>query len=415
MENIQDILKRAAQSTKVIQSLSEENKKAVLHNLSHRLKTSKEAIIASNVLDLEKMDDADPKKDRLKLTSERIDDLSSSLETIAELPNPANQILLERELENGLLITKKTVPLGVVGVIYESRPNVTIDVAALCIRSGNVCLLRGGSDAFHTNAVLVTLIHQTLDEFNVDRNIVQLLPVDRRFVDELLTATKYVDIIIPRGSQQLIDFVRNNAKVPVIETGAGVCHTYIESSADLEKAADIVVNAKVSRPSVCNALDTALIDEKIYKDFIKIIAPKLSDNQVEVYADPNSFEVLSNLQYPFLKLAEKDDFGREFLDLKCSIRIVDDMEQALDHISTYSSKHSEAIVSENIDKQVRFLNEVDAAAVYVNASTRFTDGGEFGLGAEIGISTQKLHARGPFALEKLVTEKWLVQGSGQIR
>jgi len=415
MENIQDILKRAAQSTKVIQSLSEENKKAVLHNLSHRLKTSKEAIIASNVLDLEKMDDADPKKDRLKLTSERIDDLSSSLETIAELPNPANQILLERELENGLLITKKTVPLGVVGVIYESRPNVTIDVAALCIRSGNVCLLRGGSDAFHTNAVLVTLIHQTLDEFNVDRNIVQLLPVDRRFVDELLTATKYVDIIIPRGSQQLIDFVRNNAKVPVIETGAGVCHTYIESSADLEKAADIVVNAKVSRPSVCNALDTVLIDEKIYKDFIKIIAPKLSDNQVEVYADPNSFEVLSNLQYPFLKLAEKDDFGREFLDLKCSIRIVDDMEQALDHISTYSSKHSEAIVSENIDKQVRFLNEVDAAAVYVNASTRFTDGGEFGLGAEIGISTQKLHARGPFALEKLVTEKWLVQGSGQIR
>jgi len=415
MENIQDILKRAAQSTKVIQSLSEENKKAVLHNLSDRLKASKEAIIASNVLDLEKMDDADPKKDRLKLTGGRIDDLASSLETIAELPNPSNQTLLERELENGLLITKKTVPLGVVGVIYESRPNVTVDVAALCIRSGNVCLLRGGSDAFHTNTMLVELIHQTLDEFNVDRNIVQLLPVDRRFIDELLTATKYVDIIIPRGSQQLIDFVRNNAKVPVIETGAGVCHTYVESSADLKKAADIVVNAKVSRPSVCNALDTVLIDEKIYKDFIKIIAPKLSDNQVEVYADPNSFEVLSNLQYPFLKLAEKDDFGREFLDLKCSIRVVEDMEQALDHISYYSSKHSEAIVSENIENQVRFLNEVDAAAVYVNASTRFTDGGEFGLGAEIGISTQKLHARGPFALEKLVTEKWLIQGSGQIR
>jgi len=415
MENIQDILKRAAQSTKVIQSLSEENKKAVLHNLSHRLKTSKEAIIASNVLDLEKMDDADPKKDRLKLTSERIDDLSSSLETIAELANPANQILIERELENGLLITKKTVPLGVVGVIYESRPNVTIDVAALCIRSGNVCLLRGGSDAFHTNTFLVALIHQTLDDFAVDRNIVQLLPVDRRFIDELLTATKYVDIIIPRGSQQLIDFVRNNAKVPVIETGAGVCHTYVESSADLEKAADIVVNAKVSRPSVCNALDTVLIDQKIYKDLLKIIAPKLADSQVEIYADPDSFEMLSTLQYPFLKHAEKEDFGREFLDLKCSIRIVEDMEQALDHISSYSSKHSEAIVSENIEKQVRFLSEVDAAAVYVNASTRFTDGGEFGLGAEIGISTQKLHARGPFALEKLVTEKWLIQGSGQIR
>src|SRR5690606_1751933 len=219
-------------------------------------------IIASNLQDLDKMDDADPKKDRLLLTAERIEDLSKSLEDIALLPSPAGVVLLERKLDNGLSIIKKTVPLGVVGVIYESRPNVTIDVAALCIRSGNVCLLRGGSDAYHTNLVLVELIHQSLDEINVSRDIVQLLPVDRRFVDELLVATQYVDIIIPRGSQQLIEFVRSRAKVPVIETGAGVCHTYVESTADIQKAVDIVVNAKVSRPSVCNALDTVIIDRK---------------------------------------------------------------------------------------------------------------------------------------------------------
>jgi len=415
MKNIQDILKKAAQSTKVIQSLADEKKRALLHSLAERLKISKEEILASNLLDLQKMEDADPKKDRLKLTDDRIDDLASSLDAIAELPNPSDQILLERKLPNGLLITKKTVPLGVVGVIYESRPNVTIDVAALCIRSGNVCLLRGGSDAFNTNRILVELIHQTLDEFNVDKDIVQLLPVDRRFVDELLTATKYVDIIIPRGSQQLIDFVRTNAKVPVIETGAGVCHTYVESSANLSKAAEIVVNAKVSRPSVCNALDTIIVDRSVSKEFLELVAPKLADYEVEVFADKDSFDILSATESLNLKHADQEDFGREFLDLKCSVAIVEDMEEALEHIASFSSKHSEAIVSENIEKQVRFLNEVDAAAVYVNASTRFTDGGEFGLGAEIGISTQKLHARGPFALEKLVTEKWLIQGSGQIR
>ena len=415
MKNIQNILKKAAQSTKVIQSLADEKKRALLHSLAERLKISKEEILASNLLDLQKMEDADPKKDRLKLTDDRIDDLASSLDAIAELPNPSDQILLERKLPNGLLITKKTVPLGVVGVIYESRPNVTIDVAALCIRSGNVCLLRGGSDAFNTNRILVELIHQTLDEFNVDKDIVQLLPVDRRFVDELLTATKYVDIIIPRGSQQLIDFVRTNAKVPVIETGAGVCHTYVESSANLSKAAEIVVNAKVSRPSVCNALDTIIVDRSVSKEFLELVAPKLADYEVEVFADKDSFDILSATESLNLKHADQEDFGREFLDLKCSVAIVEDMEEALEHIASFSSKHSEAIVSENIEKQVRFLNEVDAAAVYVNASTRFTDGGEFGLGAEIGISTQKLHARGPFALEKLVTEKWLIQGSGQIR
>lgn len=415
MENIQDILKSAAKATTVVQALSEEVKVSLLKELSTRLKNSKKEILASNLLDLNKMDDADPKKDRLVLTDTRIDDLSSSLDEIAALPDPANQVIVERTLDNGLQVVKKTVPLGVVGVIYESRPNVTIDVAALCIRSGNVCLLRGGSDAFHTNTILVELIHQCLDKFHIDRAIVQLLPVDRRFVDELLNASKYVDIIIPRGSDQLIQFVRNNSKVPVIETGAGVCHTYVESTADLEKAVSIVVNAKVTRPSVCNALDTVIVDRAIAEPFLELLAPKLSDYQVEIFADKESFDILSHADYKELRHADQEDFGREFLDMKCSVKVLENIDEALDHISNYSSKHSEAIVSKDADKQLRFLNEVDAAAVYVNASTRFTDGGVFGLGAEIGISTQKLHARGPFALEKLVTEKWLIRGDGQIR
>lgn len=415
MENIQEILKSAAKATTVVQALSEEVKKSLLKELSTRLKDSKKEILASNLLDLNKMDDADPKKDRLVLTDARIDDLSSSLDEIAALPDPANQVIVERTLDNGLQVIKKTVPLGVVGVIYESRPNVTIDVAALCIRSGNVCLLRGGSDAFHTNTILVELIHQCLDKFNIDRAIVQLLPVDRRFVDELLNASKYVDIIIPRGSDQLIQFVRNNSKVPVIETGAGVCHTYVETTADLEKAVSIVVNAKVTRPSVCNALDTVIVDRAIATPFLELLAPKLADFQVEIFADKESYDILSHSNYKQLQAATSEDFGREFLDMKCSVVVLENIDEALDHISNYSSKHSEAIVSKDADKQLRFLNEVDAAAVYVNASTRFTDGGVFGLGAEIGISTQKLHARGPFALEKLVTEKWLIRGDGQVR
>ena len=318
-------------------------------------------------------------------------------------------------MPNGLFIQKKTVPLGVVGVIYEARPNVTLDVAALCIRSGNVCVLRGGSDAFHTNVCLVNLIQGVLREFKLDINIVQLLPVDRKYMPELLSATQYIDIIIPRGSQQLIDYVREHADVPVIETGAGVCHTYVEKTANLKKAADIVTNAKVTRPSVCNALDTVLLDQEIAENLLKLLAPKLEAFKVEIFADDLSFGILEGLKYPYLKGAHEEDFGREFLDFKCSIKTVKNTDDALQHIRKYSSKHSEAIVSEDNIVCERFLNEVDAAAVYTNASTRFTDGGVFGLGAEIGISTQKLHARGPFALEKLVTEKWFVRGEGQIR
>ncbi len=415
MDNINQILQQAAQASAGIRILDTEVKQAVLEKIAQVLTLKADDVIAQNQLDLDKMPDTDSKKDRLLLNSERINGLAASILEISVLPDPTNQILSSKKLENGLFIQKKTVPLGVVGVIYEARPNVTVDVAALCIRSGNVCLLRGGSDAFYTNIVLVNLIRGVLKSFNLDENIVQLLPVDRKHVYELLTADKYVDIIIPRGSKTLIDFVRENAKVPVIETGAGVCHTYVDASADITMAAKIVCNAKVTRPSVCNSLDTVVLDEAIAETFLLKLIPLLLPYQVEIFADESSYLILLAAKYPYLQKAVADDFGREFLALKCSIKILKGIDEALNHIRKYSSKHSEAIVSTNEENIERFLNQVDAAAVYANASTRFTDGGEFGLGAEIGISTQKLHARGPFALEKLVTEKWFVKGTGQVR
>jgi glutamate-5-semialdehyde dehydrogenase len=275
--------------------------------------------------------------------------------------------------------------------------------------------LRGGSDALYTNEALLKVIHNILELHGIATTIVQLLPVERKHVSELLEATEYVDIIIPRGSQSLIDYVREHAKVPVIETGAGVCHTYVDRTADLDMAAKIVANAKISRPSVCNSLDTVLVDRAIAPEFLRKLKTYFEDAQVEVFADSTAYEVLQGESFSNLKHAEEEDFGREFLDLKCSIKTVGSLDEALEHIAKYSSKHSECIVSSNELHIEQFLNTVDAAAVYANASTRFTDGGEFGLGAEIGISTQKLHARGPFALEKLVTEKWIVRGNGQIR
>ncbi len=415
METIQPLLQNAAKAKHSISRLSDPEKKLLLEKLAHQIKRNTAAIILENQKDLDRMDDSDPKKDRLLLDENRIDNLAQSVLAVSSLTDPANHILSEKTLPNGLFIQKKTVPLGVVGIIYESRPNVTIDVAALCIRSGNVCVLRGGTDASFTNVFLSELIRGVLEDFGLDKNIVQLLPTDRKFIREMLTATKYIDVIIPRGSQQLIDFVRDNAKVPMIETGAGVCHTYVEKTADLEKAAAIVVNAKVSRPSVCNALDTILVDEAVAEKLLLKTALQFQDFQVEIFADERAFSILKKSNYPYLQQAKPEDFGREFLNFKCSVKVVSGYDEALEHIEKYSSKHSEAIISQNQNLCENFLSEVDAAAVYVNASTRFTDGGEFGLGAEIGISTQKLHARGPFALEKLVTEKWIVRGAGQVR
>ncbi len=415
MQNIQSQLLNARKAKEAIRVLSRADKQNILNKIAQELLNRKDTIIRENQKDLERMDPADPKFDRLKLTDERIDGLAQSVIDVSNLEDPTGQILSSKVLDNGLKIEKKTVALGVVGVIYESRPNVTIDVAALCLQSGNVCLLRGGSDAWYTNSYLVDMIRQVFVSFSIDPNIVQLLPTDREFVQELLTATGFVDIIIPRGSQSLIDLVRDNAKVPVIETGAGVCHTYVDETADLDKAAKIVANAKISRPSVCNALDTVLVDANVAETFIPKLLPYFEEAEVEVFASDELYGLFARLGYPFLVQAEESDFGREFLDLKCSIKTVDGLAEALEHIATYSSKHSESIVSNDPEHIADFMNAVDAAAVYSNASTRFTDGGEFGLGAEIGISTQKLHARGPFALEKLVTEKWFVTGDGQVR
>jgi glutamate-5-semialdehyde dehydrogenase len=392
-----------------------EKKNEVLFHIAQLLLEKSAEIIAENVKDLASISVDDPMRDRLLLNSDRIIHLSKSVEEIAKLKDPTGQILTDKLLANGLKLTKISVPLGVVGVIFESRPNVTVDVAALCIRSGNAVVLRGGTDAWHSNVILVQLIHQALISAGLSPDLVRLLPTDRKHVSTLLNAVKYVDVIIPRGSEALIQRVRRESMVPTIETGAGVCHTYVAQTADIAMAVSVVVNAKVSRPSVCNSLDTIILQESIAQEFLTKSFHELVEYKVKIYADAISFNVLKDLNYPYLQKAEDSDFGREFLDFACSIRVVQNLHEALVHIDNYSSRHSEAIISADETEANLFLASVDAAAVYWNASTRFTDGGIFELGAEVGISTQKLHARGPFGLEKLVTEKWVIKGNGQIR
>ena len=387
--------------------------KKTLLDLAAALELNTTAVIKANKKDVAKQDINDPRVDRLMLNEQRIKNIANSIRKISRLPNPSNKILEKRTLPNGLKLEKISVPLGVVGAVYESRPNVTFDIAALCLRSQNACLLKGSKEAEATNKVAIKIIKNVLKQNNIDADCVTLLPSDREVVQELFTATKYVDVIIPRGSDSLIQFVRKNSLVPVIETGAGVCHVYVDESADINKAVNIVVNAKTTRPAVCNSLDTIVLDEKIAKSFLDKLQPAFEKYPVEIFADEKSYTLLNG--YPQLQHAAPEDFDREFLSLKCAIKLVKNIDGALAHIAQHSTKHSEAIVSNNKKNCERFLREVDAAAVYANASTRFTDGEEFGLGAEIGISTQKLHARGPFALEKLVSEKWVVRGNGQVR
>ncbi len=415
MPSIVPLLQKTYEHSPEMQRLASEQKKQILFHLADQLEHQSEMVLKANERDLQNMSPDNPKRDRLLLNKERIANLATSLREVANLEDPTRKLLSETVLDNGLKVQKISVPLGVVGIIYEARPNVTIDVAALCIRSGNACVLRGGTDAEHSNIALVKLIHEVLEEYSLSTDLVQLLPVDRAFVMELLQANKYVDIIIPRGSQGLIDFVRTNSKVPTIETGAGVCHTYVHGSADLEKAAKVVVNAKVSRPSVCNSLDTIVVDESVAAEFLPKIVDGMAEYGVGIYADEPSKAILDAAQYEYSHAAKEDSFGQEYLSFRCSVKTVKDYDEAVAHIRKYSSRHSEAIMAENQEVCEQFLAEIDAAAVYANASTRFTDGGVFGLGAEIGISTQKLHARGPFALEKLTTEKWIVRGEGQTR
>ena len=372
-------------------------------------------ILRENQKDLARMENSDPKYDRLKLSADRIRNIADDIRNVASLPSPLGRVLFGTIRPNGLRISRITVPFGVIGIVYEARPNVTFDVFSLCLKSGNACVLKGGSDAIYSNQAIVSIIHNVLEINNINKNILTLLPAGREATTELLNARGYVDLIIPRGSQGLIDYVRQHATIPVIETGAGICHTYFDEFGDLTKGIQIIHNAKTRRVSVCNALDCLIIHQSRLSD-LPAIAKPLGKSDVEIYADKLSYDVLEG-KYPdhLLKNATNDSFGTEFLSYKMAVKTVASIDEAIAHIVKFSSKHSEAIISENRTRCDLFLKVVDAAAVYVNASTAFTDGAQFGLGAEIGISTQKLHARGPMALEELTSIKWLVEGDGQIR
>lgn len=395
--------------------LRDDLRNQVLLDLAQRLESATDAIIVANKLDLAQMSLDDPKYDRLKLTAERISAMANDLRQVAGLVSPLGRTLEQRRLANGLDLQKIVVPLGVVAVIYEARPNVTIDVFSLCLKSGNAAVLKGGSDAWHSNQCLVNLIRESLRANNLSGNLVYLMPPERAAVHDLLNAVGLVDVCIPRGSQELIKFVRENARIPVIETGAGIVHTYVDASGDVASAARIIHNAKTRRVSVCNALDCVLLHAARLDDLAQLVAP-LADSQVIIYADSASYAVLNSV-YPadLLQVATNESFGCEFLDYKLSIKVVADLAEAINHIQHYTSGHSEAIVANDVAIIEEFINKIDAAVVYVNASTAFTDGGEFGMGAEIGISTQKLHARGPMALPELTSYKWIVRGNGQIR
>ena len=374
-----------------------------------------EKILGANVFDLERMDISNPKYDRLKLTAQRISDIASDIRNVASLPSPLGNILYEDVRPNGLKIKKVSVPFGVIGVIYEARPNVSFDVFSLCMKSGSACILKGGSDAYNSNKTIVDVIKDVLCKFGVDTNIVTLLPTDRETTTELLHANGYVDLIIPRGSSNLINYVRAEATVPVIETGAGICHTYFDLAGDIAIGTGIINNAKTRRVSVCNALDCLLIHTDRLSDLPQLCS-QLSSSNVIIYADKASYEALKGF-YPseLLQQATPSSFGTEFLDYKMAIKTVSSIDEAVNHIFKYSSKHSECIVTEDRRAAEYFRRAVDAACVYVNAPTSFTDGAQFGLGAEIGISTQKLHARGPMGLKEITTYKWLIDGNGQIR
>ena len=412
---LESTFKSVQEASRKLSQLKEEKVNQILTSLADKTEKNAAKILAENQKDLERMPENDPKYDRLKLTEQRIRDIANDLRNVSTLPSPLHLKLEQRTLKSGLLLEKITVPLGVVGIIYEARPNVTFDVFALCLKSGNACILKGGSDAEYSNKYIVNLIQEVLIGQATSPNIIALLPADRAATQELLNAVGFVDIIIPRGSQSLIDYVRDNSRVPVIETGAGIVHTYFDASGDTQKGADIVFNSKTRRVSVCNALDCLIIHQSRLND-LAAITRKLVEKNVRIYADEKAFITLKG-KYPdaLLERAEEKHFGTEFLDYKMSIKTTSSIGEALDHIFKYGSKHSEAIVAEDQNAIDIFLKNVDAAAVYANASTAFTDGAQFGLGAEIGISTQKLHARGPMALREMTSYKWLIRGDGTIR
>lgn len=412
---IEKQLKDVLAASRKLNLVEQDKVSAVLRELAEQAEINTGFILSENQKDLERMDPGDPKFDRLKLTAERIGGIAADIRNVAGLESPVGKVLKETVRPNGLKITKISVPFGVIGIIYEARPNVTFDVFALCLKSGNACVLKGGSDAIFSNQAIVSIIQNVLKKFEIDENTVCLLPAGREETNEMLRARGYIDLLIPRGSQGLINFVRENATIPVIETGAGICHTYFDEFGDAEKGREIVFNAKTRRPSVCNALDCLVIHESrlgVLPDFAK----RLSEENVVIYADPKSYEALKgNYDDNLLFHATEESFGTEFLSLKMSVKTVSSFDEAIEQINQKSSKHSEAIISENAERIEKFEKLIDASSVYSNVSTAFTDGAQFGLGAEIGISTQKLHARGPMALEELTSYKWIIEGDGQVR
>ena len=412
---IEEILKNAGAAAASVQSLEDSKISEILTATASELRRRRDEILAANREDLSRMSPDNPRYDRLLLSAERLDSIASDMESVASLPSPLGRTLEEWTRPNGMKIKKISVPFGVIGVIYEARPNVTADVFSLCLKSGNVCILKGGSDADCSNRAIATVIKSVLERFGVDSAACTLLPATREATASLLSAVGLVDLIIPRGSGKLISYVRENAKVPVIETGAGICHTYFDADGDIEKGAAIVNNAKTRRVSVCNALDCLIVHSSRLKDLPALCKALISSN-VTIYADQQAYDALAG-SYPnhLLMPATEESYGTEFLDYKMSIKTVDSLEEALSHIARYSSHHSECIVSEDQKAVEIFWKRVDAACVYANVSTAFTDGAQFGFGAEIGISTQKLHARGPMALRELTTYKYIIDGCGQIR
>ena len=406
----------AKKASRALALISDAKRDEVLLAVADAIKVNEEAILKANEDDLSRMDKTSPLYDRLQLTPTRLEDIANDMRKVAQLPSPLGKVLKEKTLENGLHLRRVSIPFGVIGMVFEARPNVAFDVFSLCFKSGNACVLKGGKDADSSNKAIVALIHQVLTEKGIDTGVVQLLPATHEATGEMLGAVGYIDVCIPRGGRKLIDFVRDNAKVPVIETGAGVVHAYFDKDGDIEKGKRIIHNAKTRRVSVCNALDCLVIHKDRIGDLPELVAPMAASN-VRIYADQAAQSILSGSSYPqeLIEQAREHHYGTEFQDYAMAIRTVGSIDEAIEHITENGSGHSECIITENQDAAKQFEAQIDAACVYVNAPTSFTDGAQFGLGAEIGISTQKLGPRGPMALEEITTYKWLIEGDGQVR
>jgi len=409
----------ARKASRKLARLSTEDKNRVLLNLVGLLRSDQADVLSANLSDYQeaKSDGMDESLlDRLLLTSERLNGTADEVQRVAELTDPIGEVIETNSQPNGLITSRRRVPLGVVGSIYEARPNVTVDIFGLCLKSGNACILRGGKETMRSNTALVTMLRKALSDAGVTTDAVQFVDnPDRALVDHLLKMNEYIDLLVPRGGASLVKFVAENATMPAVTGGIGVCHTYVDRAADLKMAAEIVHNAKVRRPSICNALDTVLVHSEIAADGLPLIAKELTASGVELHCDNRALSILGPDAPDLAMPANEDDWGKEFLSLTAAVKVVDSLDDALKHIETYGSGHSEAIITEDDAAATRFLGEVDAAAVYVNASTQFTDGGQFGLGAEVGISTQKFHARGPMGLKELTSYKWVIVGKGHVR